>query len=139
LEFASLRTWPYSSNNIGTCLHLFAPDTEAHFVHNHDLLHPQNLVRVHEGGALGLDLVRQLAILHVDVVAQHELRLGRFHLLFDFGVGLADDGEEHVQQDHDADEDEGHEEGGPEDRVLPLHGHEVEVAEQDAEQGEATG
>ena len=55
----------------------------------------------------------------------------------DVGVGVVDDGEEHVEQDEEDKEDVQDEEHRAEDAVRLLQPHEVGVAEDCAEQTEA--
>ena len=57
----------------------------------------------------------------------------------DFRVRVVDDGEEHVQEDEEDEEDIEDEVGWTEDAVCLLQRLEVEVSEDDTEQGEAVG
>ena len=67
-------------------------------------------------------------------VGHLELVLLRGNVGLDLGVGVVDDGEEHVEQDEEDEEDVEHEVGGAEHAVRLLQLVVVEVAQNDAEQ-----
>ena len=70
---------------------------------------------------------------HIDLV----LLIVQFRL--DFRERIVDDGEEHVQEDEEDEEDIEDEVGWTEDVVWLLKSLEVEISENDTEQGEADG
>ena len=59
------------------------------------------------------------------------------HVALHLGVGVVDDGQEHVDQHEEHEEHEQHEEDGAEDSVGRFQLVEVEVSQDDTEQSEA--
>ena len=70
-------------------------------------------------------------------VGHLELVLLRGNVGLDLGVGVVDDGEEHVEEDEEDEEDVEDEVGRSQDAVGFLQFVEVEISEDDSEQGEA--
>lgn len=73
----------------------------------------------------------------LEVVGNLKLVLLVGHVGLDLGVGVVDDGQEHVDQHEEDEEHKQHEEDGAKDAVGRLQLLEVKVTQDDAEQGEA--
>jgi len=73
----------------------------------------------------------------LEVVGHLELVLLVSHVALHLGVGVVDDGQEHVDQHEEHEEHEQHEEDGAEDSVGRFQLVEVEVSQDDSEQGKA--
>ena len=86
-----------------------------------------------------LDTGRALDIVdaHHEEVPKLKLGLLRHHLLLHAPVRVVDNGQEHVEQDEEDEEDVAHEVERPEGAVRVLNRAQVEVAEHGAEHGVA--
>ena len=73
----------------------------------------------------------------LEVVRNLKLVLLVGHVWLDLGVGVIDDGQEHVDQHEEDKEHKQHEEDWAKDAIGRLQLLEVEVTEDDTEQGEA--
>ena len=60
----------------------------------------------------------------------------RHHVVLHFGIGIVDDGQEHVQQDKEDEEDVGEKEDRAENAMGVENGVKIEIAENDAEERE---
>ena len=80
-----------------------------------------------------------LYVVHADheEVPQLEGGLGSLKLPLDLAVRVVDDGEEHVEEDEEHEEDVGQEEGRAHHRVRRLYRDKVEVPEDGSEEGVA--
>lgn len=73
----------------------------------------------------------------LEVVCHLKLILLVCHVTLHLRVGVIDDGQEHVDQHEEDEEDKQHEEDGSQDTVGSLQLVKVKVSKNDTEQGEA--
>ena len=97
----------------------------------------QGLLDIDDLVTLDVKLVEHLAVALLEVVGHFEFVLLGGDIGLDLGVGVVDDGQEHVEQHEEDEEDVEDEVGRAEDAVRLFQLVEVEVAEDDSEQREA--